>query len=706
MEDMEVVWTPRRYDAATLCYTEITMDSSMHSLSFSITTPVDISHSDMGTAISAVRNGRKRRADAHHDEAGGSLNRNTKRMREQGPLSPGRTSEPPESADTTLVNDTDDHHQDHKGKARDTCTTSIVSTLLPPPDTAPPDDRGARLVDEIESELRCGCCTELAYNATCFFEPMSPLFLWIMYDSPFVSFSQCPELYPSHLPSMPHCSDKYHSQQVSISTGTHLFVSKFNHMVLPAMYRVVQSLVAALLRVYPERARTEGERAQADEIYIAGREIPIPPPRAPNSDTLLPQQQNSAGDNLARPCPHCAPNNSFDWTCPRPIPNPDTDRANAWNVENGPPPGHNYCGACDELYAIGAPTSSRCDMCTTGFCGISVPQVCRSHWLHQVRLMSDYNSLQGLIESDRIYDIFNSNSIEVEILFDYLREAEITPNMIYLDIIDHIQATPEGFEPMITRDAFRGSHPVDMRVSDAQYTAARSREQLPSVLFAEFTDEEDSDDEREDERRTGVSAGGSEANRSSSRLTNGSLSGLANGSSSLANGSGRPANGGEASPTTVLPRLADLMRSMRDTETPPSLTLPAVSRRAPNGSTSSIPAPPSTTSILASSSTPSIPVPPLPSSRRRRICRECATEVFLSGLKDWWAREMRTPIGKERLPVWVASRQVCESGETCAEQMNNVGSLGFIQTIQRLFVMLQDQWRLQAHRLGIWRILV
>ena len=48
---------------------------------------------------------------------------------------------------------------------------------------------------------------------------------------------------------------------------------------------------------------------------------------------------------------------------------------------------------------------------------------------------------------------------------------------------------------MIARDAFRGSHPIDMRVSDAQYAAARPREQPPSVLFAEFTDDEDSDDD-------------------------------------------------------------------------------------------------------------------------------------------------------------------------------------------------------------------
>ncbi|KEP53223.1 putative RING finger protein [Rhizoctonia solani 123E] len=628
------------------------MDSSTHSLSFSITTPVDLLHSDMGSAISAVRNSRKRRADPHHDEAVGSANRNSKRMREEGPLSPGRTSEPPDSADTTLVNDTDDPHQDPKGKARDTCSSSILS-LLPPPHTAPSDDRGGRLVNEIESELRCGCCTELAYNPVSL-NPCHHFFC-----------GSCMTLHLSHSRNAPN-----YTRATCPACRTALT------SITPS--RVVQSLVAALVRVYPERARTERERAQADEIYMAGREIPIPPPRASNPDVLLPQQQNSANDNLARPCPHCAPNNSFDWTCPRPIPNPDTDRANAWNVDNGPPPGHNYCGACDELYAIGAPTSSRCDMCTTGFCGISVPQVCRSHWLHQVRLMSDYNSLQGLIESDRIYDIFNNNSIEVEILFDYLREAEITPNMIYLDIIDHIQATPEGFESMIARDAFRGSHPVDMRVSDTQYMAARSREQLSSVIFTEFTDEEDSDDEREDERRrTGVSASGSDANRSLGRFANGSSSGLGHGSSStLANGrpSG-PTNGSEASPTTVLPRLADLMRSMRDTETPPSLTLPAVSRRAANGSMSSIPIP-STTSITTSPLASSIPAP-TPPSRRRRICRECATEVFLSGLKDWWAREMRTPIGKERLPVWVVSRQVCGSGDACAEQMNNAHAKAF-----------------------------
>lgn len=193
-----------------------------------------------------------------------------------------------------------------------------------------------------------------------------------------------------------------------------------------------------------------------------------------------------------------------------------------------------------------------------------------------------------------------------------------------------------------------------MRVPDAQYAAARagndsssslSRDvELPSVLFAEFTDEEDSDGEgeREDERRrTGVSASG--------------------------------AGTTEASSTTVLPRLADLMRSMRDPDMSPSLTLPAVSRggapRAAGASSSSVALSSSTLSIpTPASSTSTVPASSAP--RRRRICRECATEVFMNGLKDWWAREMHTVIGRERLPVWVVARKMCEHGEVCTEQSN------------------------------------
>lgn len=88
----------------------------------------------MGTAISAVRNGRnvlKRRVDVRHDDGdidGSSSPRHPKRMREDIRIDVDEAS-PPASADTTLVNDTADEHdilEGTKGKARD----DTVSLLL------------------------------------------------------------------------------------------------------------------------------------------------------------------------------------------------------------------------------------------------------------------------------------------------------------------------------------------------------------------------------------------------------------------------------------------------------------------------------------------------------------------------------------------------------------------------------------------------
>ncbi|KAG9081881.1 hypothetical protein FS749_007312, partial [Ceratobasidium sp. UAMH 11750] len=155
------------------------------------TLPLFLHHDDpMGSAISAVRTGRislKRRVERHDDSDldDTSSGRHSKRLREHLHSSPtpfdnvdGRlregSSPPPVSADTTLVDDLGDEHENGlghlKGKARDDmCSSSVVSALLPAQDTTEPtspsiDTRGSQLADEIESELRCGCCTEIAYN--------------------------------------------------------------------------------------------------------------------------------------------------------------------------------------------------------------------------------------------------------------------------------------------------------------------------------------------------------------------------------------------------------------------------------------------------------------------------------------------------------------------------------------------------------------
>lgn len=49
---------------------------------------------------------------------------------------------------------------------------------------------------------------------------------------------------------------------------------------------------------------------------------------------------------------------------------------------------------------------------------------------------------------------------------------------------------------------------------------------------------------------------------------------------------------------------------------------------------------------------------------RERICRMCATEVLLYGLKDWWVRERK----KGFLDTSVTERPDCPEGPTCRRQ--------------------------------------
>ncbi|KXN93396.1 E3 ubiquitin-protein ligase CHFR [Leucoagaricus sp. SymC.cos] len=56
------------------------------------------------------------------------------------------------------------------------------------------------------------------------------------------------------------------------------------------------------------------------------------------------------------------------------------------------------------------------------------------------------------------------------------------------------------------------------------------------------------------------------------------------------------------------------------------------------------------------------PIPPNPS--RARICRLCAAEVFIWGLKRWWIRERQ----KGFLDPGITSRQDCPHGPVCAHQ--------------------------------------
>jgi len=56
-------------------------------------------------------------------------------------------------------------------------------------------------------------------------------------------------------------------------------------------------------------------------------------------------------------------------------------------------------------------------------------------------------------------------------------------------------------------------------------------------------------------------------------------------------------------------------------------------------------------------------------SPRNKICRHCAAEILLWGLKDWWIRERRKGFLEEQ----IANRLNCPEGNICARQKDDHG---------------------------------
>ncbi|KNZ81289.1 E3 ubiquitin-protein ligase CHFR, partial [Termitomyces sp. J132] len=296
------------------------------------------------------------------------------------------------------------------------------------------------LADDLARELECGCCSDLVYRPV-LVNPCQHFFCGRYTDLSFQNGGT----------NCPACR------------GPSTVVTPF---------RALQSVVDALLRAAPQKARTERERKQADEIYKAGHSIRIPPPREPS-----PEADMETPSDFARPCPHCVPNNSYGWRCPQPIPDPATDTDHAWHLEDGLPPGHAHCGNCENLLATHAPnTTTKCDLCQVYFCGIRVRDRCIALPLgtQQPHGLSDVGDL--ILSSD-VYECFNSNNVEVEIMLDYLTAQGLTPLRIYQEasfsftsslscqlsngqIVTHIRSQPRGFKPLIERELFSDIHAV------------------------------------------------------------------------------------------------------------------------------------------------------------------------------------------------------------------------------------------------------
>jgi hypothetical protein len=87
----------------------------------------------------------------------------------------------------------------------------------------------------------------------------------------------------------------------------------------------------------------------------------------------------------------------------------------------------------DELHAIGAPDSSRCDLCMVSFCGIGIPRRCRA--LPLITQVPDgLTEVVQLLSCEEIVDIFSGNLVERDYFIDHLQALDITPITIYRDV--------------------------------------------------------------------------------------------------------------------------------------------------------------------------------------------------------------------------------------------------------------------------------
>jgi len=146
-------------------------------------------------------------------------------------------------------------------------------------------------------------------------------------------------------------------------------------------------------------------------VYFSFLHLIASIPQIPTPREASPEPNLNQSADFARPCPHCLPGNPYGWRCPQPIPDPNTDPDHAWHFEDGTPPGHGYCGNCENLLANAAPTTTKCDLCQVSFCGVGVQGRCVAAPIQsqQPHGMSDVGDL---IQSTEVYECFDSNTIE------------------------------------------------------------------------------------------------------------------------------------------------------------------------------------------------------------------------------------------------------------------------------------------------------
>lgn len=125
----------------------------------------------------------------------------------------------------------------------------------------------------------------------------------------------------------------------------------------------------------------------------------------------------------------------------------------------------------EDIMALEAPHTNKCDMCRTLFCGLAVPSRCIATALLAQHPFG-FAEVSDLLQSPELYDAFHSNEYEVELLLAYLTREDIIPRDIYRDTVSSIINSSKGFAPLFEDGLF--GEPGDIDVNAPRNKICRS----------------------------------------------------------------------------------------------------------------------------------------------------------------------------------------------------------------------------------------
>ncbi|KAG8899123.1 hypothetical protein FRB99_006913 [Tulasnella sp. 403] len=175
-----------------------------------------------------------------------------------------------------------------------------------------------------------------------------------------------------------------------------------------------RGIIDVLLRTYPEKQRSQSERDQADDIYSPSMSISIPPPKPATQEGII-----SLGHALTV--------------------HPIT----------------NLGGVALSHLQIRRQILSTRGILTMGHHQVMpVPHLCVANYLSSAHLRPANSNLLGLIQFPGVYEAFSHNLVEVDVLFDWLREDGRGPRGILLDMIEDVQKEPGAFQRLVAEGIF------------------------------------------------------------------------------------------------------------------------------------------------------------------------------------------------------------------------------------------------------------